>query len=114
MSQDWKKRLGVVYSTNDDFVYENEEIQEDELLPPEKQVLYIELDRKQRKGKQVSIISGFVGPNSDLEDLAKKLKQHCATGGSVKDGEIYIQGDMREKIIAYLNKNNYKTKRKGS
>ena len=114
MNNDWKKRLGVVYSTNADFGYAHEETPEAELLPPAKQLLYVELDRKQRKGKQVTLISGFVGPQDALDELCRKLKQHCATGGSAKDGEICIQGDMREKVIAFLTKLEYRTKRKGS
>lgn len=114
MENDWKSRLGVVYSTNQEFNFDHGETPEAELLPPEKQTLYVELDRKQRKGKQVTLISGFVGPNDALENLCRTLKQHCATGGSAKEGEICIQGDMREKVITFLNKQNYKTKRKGS
>ncbi len=113
MSGNRKLRQGVVYSTKDDFEYYTGENIEQEVLPVEKQLLYIELDRKQRKGKQVTLITGYVGPDDSLNELCRLLKQHCATGGSAKDGEICIQGDMRDKVQAFLTKMSYKTKRKG-
>jgi translation initiation factor 1 len=102
MNNDRKKREGVVYSTNKDFVYETNENSEPETLEPSKQKLKIFIDRKQRKGKSVVIISGFIGKNEDIESLSKEIKTKCGTGGSVKDGEIIIQGEMLDKIKNYL------------
>jgi len=113
MKDDRKNRTGIVYSTNPNYTYEKSEQREQELLLPEKQLLYIELDRKQRSGKTVTLISGFIGPEASLLDLAKALKQHCATGGSAKGGEIFIQGDFREKVMNYLLSKKYKVKRRG-
>ncbi len=109
---DWKSRLGVVYSTNPDFSYnmEDEEPQM-ELLPADKQKLIVKIDRRNRGGKQVTVVEGFVGPSEDLEDLGKKLKTKCGTGGSAKDGVIIIQGDMRDKIVSILTAMGYKAKR---
>jgi translation initiation factor 1 len=104
---DWKERLGIVYSTNQDFKYENEFGTEGEGLPPEKQSLRIQLSTKHRKGKTVTLISGFVGKEEDLRLLEKELKTKCATGGSSKDMEIIIQGDFREKVITYLKSKKY-------
>ncbi len=97
-----------VYSTNPDFKLEDNEVESVETLPNEKQKLHIKLDTKQRAGKAVTLITGFVGLEKDLEDLEKKLKNFCGTGGSVKDHEIIVQGDNREKILQWLQKNNYK------
>ncbi len=109
---DWKSRLGVVYSTNPDFNYnmEDEEPQM-ELLPADKQKLVVKIDRRNRGGKQVTVVEGFVGPSDDLEDLGKKLKTKCGTGGSAKDGVIIIQGDMRDKVVSILTAMGYKAKR---
>lgn len=113
MNKKGKNRIGVVYSTNQDFEY-NEDLQtEPATLEPGDQILYVSLDRKQRKGKVVSIISNFIGKTDDLEDLAKELKKRCGTGGSVKENDILIQGDKREMIIRFLNEAGYKTKIKG-
>ena len=90
---DWKQRLGVVYSTNPDFKYEQESVTEDETLAPEKQKLTVNIDRRCRAGKQVTLVSGFVGSESDLKELGKTLKVKCGVGGTAKDGEITIQGD---------------------
>ncbi len=108
--KDWKDRLGVVYSTKEDFSYEKEMQAEEETLPPEKQNLRIQLSTKHRKGKTVTLITGFVGKEEDLKSLEKDLKTKCATGGSAKDGEIIIQGDFREKIINHLKSKNYRAK----
>lgn len=109
---DWKSRLGVVYSTNPNFNYTSEgDEPEAELLPPEKQKLVVRIDRRNRGGKQVTVVEGFVGPSDDLEDLGKKLKSKCGTGGSAKDGVILIQGDMRDKVVAILTSMGYKAKR---
>ncbi len=108
MKNNWKKREGVVYSTNSDFAYKTNEQEEPETLPIEKQKLKISLDRKQRKGKTVVLISGFVGKNEDLLDLAKELKNKCGTGGSAKDGEIIIQGEMIVKVKEILKNKGFK------
>ncbi|MFA5573485.1 MAG: translation initiation factor [Brumimicrobium sp.] len=107
-----KNRKGVVYSTNPDFNYDDE-INEEETLANEDQLLYVSIDRKQRKGKEVTLIEGFVGTDYDLKTLAKSLKSKCGVGGTAKDGEILIQGNFRDKIIEILQKEGYKTKRKG-
>lgn len=98
MSKKNKNANGVVYSTNDDFEYDFNEEEEQETLDPEDQKLKVLLDKKNRKGKVVTLIDGFVGTEEDAKDLAKMLKQHCGTGGSCKDGEILVQGDVREKV----------------
>lgn len=104
---DWKDRLNVVYSTNPDFKYETENEAEQDTLPKEKQQLRISLDKRNRKGKAVTLITGFVGTNEDLESLGKFLKVKCGVGGSAKDGEIIIQGDFRVKVLELLQKEGY-------
>jgi translation initiation factor 1 len=108
-----KERLNVVYSTNPDFSYSYEQDSVQETLPKNKQHLKIMLDKKQRAGKSVTLIQGFIGTHDDLNELAKTLKNKCGVGGSAKDGEILIQGDFREKIIELLTKEGYNTKRVG-
>ena len=110
-----KNRGGMVFSTNPDFDPDDYiEEHEAETLPPEKQNLRILLDRKQRKGKTVTLITGFEGQDKDIQELGKKLKGLCGAGGSVKEGEILIQGDFRDRILEYLHKNRYtKTKKSG-
>tara|TARA_R110001583_G_scaffold10417_9_gene47931 strand:+ start:1324 stop:1662 length:339 start_codon:yes stop_codon:yes gene_type:complete len=108
-----KDKKNIVYSTNPNYEYEFDEDEVMETLPPQKQTLKVMIDKKQRKGKAVTLIAGFVGSNDDLKDLGKLLKSKCGVGGSVKDREILIQGDHRDKIIELLNKENYKTKRVG-
>lgn len=105
--------IGVVYSTDKSFDFTFDGDSESETLPNNQQNLKIMLDKKLRAGKQVTLISGFVGQNSDLEILAKKLKNLCGTGGSAKDGEILIQGDARDKIFTFLIKEGYKAKKAG-
>lgn len=108
---DWKQRLGVVYSTNPDFKYEQEQTSEAETLPPAKQHLTVSIDRRCRAGKQVTLVTGFIGSEDDLKALGKTLKVKCGVGGTAKDGEITIQGDMRDKVTALLNSMGYNAKR---
>ena len=113
MSKKNSNRIGVVYSTNPDFQYEEIEEFEQETLPNNQQKLYVQLDKKQRAGKQVTLITGFVGTSEDLEILGKELKNKCGVGGSVKNGEILLQGDFRQKVIDYLVQKDYKVKQRG-
>lgn len=104
---------GFVFSTDPDFKFEYEEEAQDTFAPGQ-QLLRVKLETKHRAGKAASVITGFTGKDEDMQDLAKKLKNFCGTGGSAKDGEIIIQGDQREKILNWLLKNGYtKTKRIG-
>ncbi|MFW5851364.1 MAG: translation initiation factor [Bacteroidota bacterium] len=112
-NNDWKKRLGVVFSTNSDFEYDSEEEHSENSVSPHEQTLYISLDRKQRKGKSATLIEGFSGLDSDLQELAQTLKKKCGVGGSAKDRTIIIQGDKRDMIQQYLEKQGFKTKQKG-
>ena len=102
---------GFVYSTDPDFSFKQEEPQVETLLPPQ-QRLRIKLDTKQRAGKAVTLIEGFAGKEEDLEELGKKLKNFCGTGGSAKNNEIIIQGDQRDKVLQWLIKNEYKQSKK--
>lgn len=108
---DWKQRLGVVYSTNPDFRYEQDNAEEAQTLPLEKQKLTVSIDRRCRAGKQVTLVTGFVGSEADLKELGKTLKVKCGVGGTAKDGEITIQGDLRDKVTALLNSMGYRAKR---
>lgn len=103
---------GFVYSTDPNFRFEEEASEETATLAPAEQKLKIRLDTKQRAGKVVTLINGFIGTNDDLEELGKKLKNHCGTGGSAKDGEIIVQGDHRDKILQWLQKNGYKNSKR--
>ena len=107
-----KSRNGIVYSTKPDFQYEQEG-QVRESLPAAQQQLYVWIDSKGRKGKTVSLVRGFIGADKDLEVLARELKAHCGTGGTVKNGEIIIQGEFREKILRFLSGKGYKVKKAG-
>lgn len=113
MSKKNSNRIGVVYSTNPDFEYEEIEELEEETLPNNQQKLYVQLDKKQRAGKQVTLITGFIGRSEDLEKLGKELKNKCGVGGSVKNNEILLQGDFRQKVVDYLIQKDYKVKQKG-
>ena len=109
---DWKKRLGVVFSTNPDFSYDTP-VSDDcpATLSPEKQRLTVTIDRSGRAGKQVTLVRGFVGTAEDLTALGKTLKVKCGVGGTAKDGEITIQGDLRDKVTSLLQSMGYNAKR---
>lgn len=112
MKNDWKQRLNVVYSTNPDFKYEQvDDIDEPETLPADKQKLVVSIDRRNRGGKQVTLVSGFVGTEESLAELGKMLKKKCGVGGSAKDGEILIQGDFRDRVVDILRVAGYGVKR---
>lgn len=106
-NNDWKSRLNVVYSTNPDYNYNTENEEEQETLEPSKQKLRVQLDRKNRGGKVVTLITGFIGSEDDLKDLGKLLKSKCGVGGSAKDGEIIVQGDFKQKVLELLKKEGY-------
>lgn len=103
---------GFVYSTDPNFRFEEESAGPVVTLPPAKQLLIVRLDTKHRAGKAVTLVDGFVGTTEDMEDLGKKLKNYCGTGGSVKDGEIIVQGDQRDKVMQWLTKNGYAKSKK--
>ena len=103
---------GLVYSTDPNFKLPEEREEARETIDPSQQKLKIRLDTKHRAGKAVTLVEGFVGTAADIEELGKKLKSFCGTGGSVKDGEIIVQGDNREKILQWLLKNGYKLAKK--
>lgn len=109
-----KKNLkNVVYSTNPNYQYESEDDIVNETLPKNEQNLYVSIDRKQRAGKEVTLVEGFVGTEDDLADLGKLLKQKCGVGGSAKDGVVLVQGNFKDKVFDLLVKEGYKVKKKG-
>lgn len=101
-NNDWKSRLGMVYSTNPDFVFDEAVEDEVEILSMSKQKLRVSIEKKGRGGKTVTLVKGFVGKDEDLKALAKSLKTKCGVGGAVKDNEIVIQGDLRDKVVSLL------------
>ncbi|MCC8173104.1 MAG: translation initiation factor [Odoribacter sp.] len=105
-----KGKINIVYSTNPDFQYEYEQDDKQETLEPAKQNLRVKLDTKQRAGKTVTLVEGFVGKEDDLKELGKILKNKCGAGGSVKDGIIIIQGNFRDKVLSTLQSLNYRAK----
>ncbi len=111
MAKKKKNRIGVMYSTNPDFEFENE--QTEATLVPSEQQLEVWIDRKQRGGKTATLVKGFVGEEADLKALGKLLKSKCGVGGSAKDGEIIIQGNVRDKVMEILDKEGYNYKRVG-
>jgi len=110
MSKNKKNRKGVVYSTDPEYDYDFDQEAHQETLEPAKQKLRIQRDSKRRRGKTVSLITGFVGTEDDLKALGKVLKTKCGVGGTAKDGEIVIQGDVKEKLATLLTKMGYKVK----
>jgi translation initiation factor 1 len=105
-------RNGFVFSTDPDFRFEEEENKANQTLPPPQQKLKVKLETKHRGGKAVTLIEGFIGKEEDLETLGKSLKNFCGTGGSAKDNEILIQGDLRERVVQWLLKNGYTSSKK--
>lgn len=112
---DWKKRLGVVYSTDPAFAYQEAEASAAaETLPADRQWLIVSIDRRNRGGKQVTLVTGFTGTDEDLKALGKALKVRCGVGGSAKDGEITVQGDVRDKVVALLHEMGYVKAKRGN
>ena len=107
VENDWKKRLGVVFSTNPDFQYQQQEQEEVPTLEPSRQNLLVTIDRRNRGGKQVTLVSGFKGGEEDLKELARTLKVRLGVGGSSSDGQIAVQGDWRDKVTDLLHNLGY-------
>lgn len=106
-NNDWKDRLNIVYSTNPDFKYETDEEENTETLDKKQQKLRVNIEKKGRGGKTVTLITGFLGNDNDLKELGKLLKTRCGVGGSAKDGEIIIQGEFKQRIIDILKAEGY-------
>ncbi len=106
-NNDWKDRLNIVYSTNPDFAYQTDAEEEEETLDKKEQNLRVCVEKKNRGGKTATVVKGFTGSEADLKDLAKLLKTRCGVGGAAKEGEIIIQGDLREKVVELLKKEGY-------
>ncbi len=104
---DWKERLNVVYSTNPDFQYTTDEMEENETLLKQQQKLRVSIEKNHRGGKTVTLVKNFIGTQDDMKELGKLLKTRCGVGGSAKEGEILIQGDFKEKVIDILKKEGY-------
>lgn len=104
---------GIMFSTDPDFVFEEENIQQEEALPNNQQDLRVTLDKKNRGGKAVTLVTGFIGTEEELQKLGKMLKTRCGVGGSAKEGEMIVQGDFRDKVIQLLQKEGYKVKKTG-
>ena len=104
---DWKDRLNIVYSTNPNFEYSTDEMEDIETLPKQQQKLRVSIEKNHRGGKTVTLVRNFTGTEDDMKELGKQLKTKCGVGGSVKDGEILIQGEFKEKIIELLKKEGY-------
>ena len=113
MGKNKKNRVNVVYSTNPSYGYDEDELEEKGTLDSSDQLLYVSIDRKQRGGKEVTLVEGFVGSDDDLKDLAKLLKSNCGVGGAAKDGLILIQGKLKDKVAALLEGEGYRVKKKG-
>ena len=113
MDNDWKKRLGMVYSTNPDFQFESGDQKKAQQLAPDQQRLYVSLDKKNRKGKKVTLVKGFQGSPEEVRSLAKELKIRCGVGGSVVDNDILIQGDFRDRVVTLLHDRGFKVTRSG-
>ena len=108
---DWKERLNIVYSTNPDFAYSTDEKEENETLPKQQQKLRVSIEKNHRGGKTVTLVKNFIGTEADMKELGKLLKTKCGVGGSAKDGEIAIQGDFRDRVVALLKDMGYRAKR---
>ena len=113
MGKNKKKKIDVVYSTNQNFSYDYDDDMDEETLAPAEQLLYVSIDRKKRKGKSVTIVEGFIGTEVDLKELGKVLKSKCGVGGSAKEGEIMVQGELKDKVYDILVKEGFKVKKKG-
>jgi translation initiation factor 1 len=113
MAKKQKNRVNMVYSTNPNFSFEDDQEEVAETLPNDRQKLYVSLDKKNRGGKEVTLVEGFIGSEEDLKDLGKILKTKCGVGGSAKEGEIIVQGNFRDKVMVELVKLRFKVVRKG-
>ncbi len=106
-NNDWKERLNVVYSTNPNYRYESSEDEDVDTLAKNQQKLRVSIEKKNRGGKTVTLIKGFIGSDDDLKELGKMLKTKCGVGGSAKEAEIIIQGEFKQRIIDILKAEGY-------